>query len=122
MKIFHNKNKFIETAIFQVKPEKVEQFENILKGFHGFAHSNQYLKEYTIMKRTHRIADQDTVKKGKPAKKLTRIVKSVKYVIHLEFDNEADHGMFTKEFFEAFDKEMSKCLLVPHDKMIGIKI
>jgi len=38
----------------------------------------------------------------------------------LEFNNEKDHGMFTKDFFKAFDKEMSKCLLVPHDKLIGV--
>jgi len=112
--------KFIETAIFQVKPAKVNQFENILKEFHRFAESNVYLRDYEIMKRTHRIADIDTVKKGTPAKKLTKIVKSVKYVMHLEFDNEQDHGMFTKDFFKAFDKEMSKCLLVPHDKLIGV--
>jgi len=114
--------KFIETAIFQVKPAKVDQFENILKEFHWFAESNVYLRDYEIMKRTHRIADIDTVKKGTPAKKLTRIVKSVKYVMHLEFDNEADQGMFTKEFFKAFDKEISKCLLVPHDKLIGVSV
>jgi len=71
---------FIETAIFQVKPTKVDQFEDILQEFHRFASSNKYLAHYKVMKRTHRIADQETVKKGTPAKKLTRVVKSVKYV------------------------------------------
>ena len=112
--------KFIETAIFQVKPTKVDQFENILKEFHRFAESNVYLRDYEIMKRTHRIADIDTVRKGTPAKKLTRIIKSVKYVMHLEFNNEKDHGMFTKDFFKVFDQKMSKCLLVPYDKLIGV--
>lgn len=114
--------KFIETCIFQVNPKKIKEFEHLASQIRIFASQYDNLKYFEIMKRTHRIIDKETIKTGKPAKELTRVVKSVKYVMHLEFENEIDHGIFTRDFFEAFNKEISRCVIMPPDKLIGISI
>ncbi len=110
---------FGEVSIFQVNPSKLDKFEsemnNLKEHFKNFAgHSN--LK---IIKRTHRIKDMESIRAGKPALRITRIVKSVLY---WEFEDEICHGLAIKEYFEIFHNNLSRCSVMPPDKYIGTSI
>jgi len=55
---------------------------NYLKGyFKNFSG----LINLKIIKRTHRIKDIELIRRGKSALKITRIVKSVKYILYWKF-------------------------------------
>lgn len=113
---------FSESCIFQVKPQKCDEFESIVEELKVFLGNFEGINSYSFMKRTHRIIDMDSIREGKPPKKLTRIVKSVKYIMYLEMDDEQVHGTFTSELFRQYDKRISKCLIMPANKFIGTVI
>ena len=79
----NNKQKtFIEICLYEVKPDKTGDFEDLLKkvvkhhkGFPGVI-GVQY------MKRTHRPVDFGGAKRGNPAIKLTRKPKAVTYALY----------------------------------------
>ncbi|WP_102399038.1 hypothetical protein [Haloimpatiens massiliensis] len=111
-----------ETCIFQVQPKMEKEFEAMVEEIKVFLTDYKGVCYYSFMKRTHSITDMDSIRNGDPPKTLTRIVKSIKYVMHLEVEDENSHGQVTKEFFEQFDKRISKLLIMPADKLIGISI
>lgn len=108
-----------ETCIFQVKPKMSEEFEAIIEELKVFLENYDGIHSYSFMRRTHRIKDMEAIKEGAPPKELTRIVKSIKYVMYLETADESTHGSLTKILFEKFDKRISKYLVMPADKLIG---
>ena len=61
---------FTELCIYQVKPQKIAEFEALLPKI-------QALMEQQM--RNH--IDRDQIKEGLPPKKLTRIVKSMNYML-----------------------------------------
>lgn len=113
---------FGEVSIFQVNPSKLDKFEsemnNLKEHFKNFAG----LINLKIIKRTHRIKDMESIRAGKPALRITRIVKSVKYILYWEFEDEICHGSATKEYFEIFHNNLSGCSIMPPDKYIGTSI
>ena len=63
--------------------------------------------------------DMEQIKEGLPPLKLTRIVKSVKYMLYWEFDTKESYGTAQKNLYESYWKSIEKCLVVPHDKYLG---
>lgn len=113
---------FSETCIYQVKPDKVEDFEVIAKEIEAYFTGHELVQEIAFIKRTHRLADYQEMKQGVPTVPIKRIVKSVKYMMQVRLLNEIDHGQFCKELFEVFDKRIAKCVLAPGDKYVGYKL
>ena len=107
---------FSEIKLFQVKPDKFEQFETKIGPI-----ATEQLKQpgcITIkyMKRFYTI---DGVELGETPRELTRIVKCVKYYSFWEFDNKENYGKATKWFFENYLKEIQKMLIAPFDISCG---
>ena len=113
---------FVEVCIFEVKPNKTEEFEDILKNIVEFQREKPGVLDIRYMKRTHRFTDFDEIRNGEPSKRIQRIIKSVKYIMFWELESEVVHGKATQAFFQRFDKEISRCLVAPADKHLGERL
>lgn len=110
---------FSEISIYQVKPDAANEFEAIIKDaseMMGGVNGCQHLR---VMRRTHYIKDMITIKEGLEPDKLTRIVKCVRYALYWEFDTAQNYGKAQKQLYETHWKAIEKCLIVPHDKILG---
>lgn len=107
---------FSEIKLFQVKPEKYEQFEAMVATIAREQMKQPGCVEIKYMKRFYTI---DGVELGEAPRELTRIVKCVKYYSFWEFDNKNSYGKATKWFFEAYLKELQKMLIAPFDISCG---
>lgn len=112
---------FTEICIYQVKPQKSEEFEELMKEVKPFLEEQEGLLLLRLMKRDHRI-DMEQIKDGLPPLKLTRIVKSVKYVLYWEFDTEESYGRAQKNLYNTYWKSIERCLIAPHDKYLGERL
>ena len=109
---------FCETCIFDVKPDKVEEFEQVIKELVSYLKSFDQTYNVYVMKRTHRMSD-DLVKQGKPPIKLKRIIKSVKFIMFWQLKVYESHGEITKLYFEKFNKRINRLTLMPGTKHLG---
>ncbi len=107
---------FSEIKLFQVKPEKYEQFEGAIGAIAAEQMKQPGCSMVKYMKRFYTI---DGVELGEPPRELTRIVKCVKYYSFWEFDNKENYGKATKWFFENYLKEIQKMLIAPFDISCG---
>ena len=108
---------FSETCIYQVKPQKSEEFEALMQEAKSFLEQQEGLLLLRLIKRGYRI-DMEQIREGLPPLELTRIVKSVKYVLYWEFDTKESYGTAQKNLYETCWKAIVKCLIVPHDKYL----
>ncbi|MFA5771711.1 MAG: hypothetical protein WC974_03165 [Thermoplasmata archaeon] len=113
---------FIEVCIYEVRPNKTLEFENLIQRVADHHINFPGVKDVRYMKRTHRPGDFASVKKGEPAIKLTRAPKSVTYVLYWELDNEITHGKATKSGLEHFFKEFTRCLITTPKIILGERI
>ena len=105
--------------LFQVKPDKLEQFENMIAEMSA----NQLKCEGCIsLKYFKRFYTIDGIKLGEPPRELTKIVKCVKYYSLWEFDTKENYGKAIKEFFENYNKDLQKLLTAPFDINLGYLI
>ena len=103
---------FIEVKLFQVKPDKLEQFEEKIEEMSD----NQLRCEGCIsLKYFKRFYTIDGIELGKPPRELTRIVKCVKYYSYWEFDTKENYGKAIKIFFDNYNKDLQKLLIAPFD-------
>lgn len=109
---------FSEICIYQVKPDKVEKFEILLKEVKPFLEIQEGVIISRFVKREY-VIDFAQMKAGTPPRKLTRITKSVKYVLYWEFETIEQYGIVQKNFYDQYYKAMDKLLIVPHDKYLG---
>lgn len=109
---------FSEICVYQVKPDKVDNFESLMNDAVRFMEQRDGLLLLRFMKRGYNI-DFEQIKEGLPPKKLTRVVKSVKYLLYWEFETIEHYGAAQKDLYESYWKEIDKCLIVPHDKYLG---
>ncbi len=109
---------FTEICIYQVKPQKAEEFEALMFEMKGFLEKQRGLLMLRLIKRGYRI-DMEQIREGLPPLKITRIVKSVKYMLYWEFDTKESYGEAQKTLYDSYWKSMEKCLTVPHDKYLG---
>ncbi|WP_026478671.1 hypothetical protein [Alkaliphilus transvaalensis] len=112
---------FMEIAIYQVKPTKAEVFEELLKEVVDTQKEQGGLIDLKYFKRDYTI-DYEQIKEGLPPRKLTKIIKSIKYVLVWEFKTKEDYGRALQCIHHKYDKEINRCLVVPHDKLIGERI
>lgn len=87
----------------------------------SFLEKQEGLLLLRFSKRGYRI-DMEQIKEGLPPLKITRIVKSVKYMLYWEFDTKEHYGTAQKNLYDSYWKLIEKCLLVPHDKYLGEEI
>jgi len=114
-----DEDSFIEVCLYEVKPDKTEEFEDLIRKV--LKHHSEYpgVIDVRYMRRTHRPVDFGGAKRGEPAIKLTRKLKVVTYVLYWELDNKITHGKATKSGLEHFFKEFSRCLIKPPKIILG---
>ncbi len=110
-------NTFSEIKLFQVKPDKLNEFETLIQ---KAAQEQEKQTGSICIKYMKRFYTMDgLIKEGKPPRELTRIVKCVKYYSFWEFDTKENYGKATRWFFEQYEKEIMKLLLMPFDINCG---
>ncbi len=109
---------FTEICIYQVKPQKTEEFEALMLEAKHFLEKQEGLLLLRFVKRGYHI-DMAQIKEGLPPPQITRIVKSVKYMLYWEFDTKEHYGMAQKNLYESYWKSIERHLIVPHDKYLG---
>lgn len=109
---------FTEICIYQVKPQKREEFEAVMQEAKSFLEKQDGLLRLRLIKRGYRI-DMEQIKEGLAPREITRVVKSVKYMLYWEFDTKENYGAAQKNLYESYWKSIEKCLIVPHDKYLG---
>lgn len=109
---------FTEICVYQVKPQKVEEFEALMTEVRGFLETREGLLLLRLVKRGYRI-DMDQIREGLPPHEIRRIVKCVKYLLYWEFDSKESYGRAQKDLYSTFWKSIEKCLIAPHDKYLG---
>ncbi len=109
---------FTEICIYQVKPQKTEEFETLMLEAKSLLEKQEGLLLLRLAKRSYHI-DMEQIKEGLPPLEITRIVKSVKYMLYWEFDSKESYGAAQKNLYESYWKPIEKCLIAPHDKYLG---
>lgn len=109
---------FTEICIYQVKPQKAEEFEMLMLEAKNVLEKQEGLLLLRFIKRGYHV-DMEQIKEGLPPLKITRIVKSVKYMLYWEFDTKESYGAAQKNLYGSYWKAIEKCLIVPHDKYLG---
>jgi len=111
------KNSFSEVKVFQVRPDKLDEFETLIATV-ADAQKEQagcidikYLKRFFVF---------DEI--GKPPRELTKIVKCVKYYSYWEFDTMENYGKAVDWFFKKYGKEIQKLLIMPFNINCGNSI
>lgn len=108
---------FSEVKLFQVKPDKLDEFENLVKEMLPLQKECAGCIDIKYMKRFF-IFD----KIGEMPRPLAKIVKCVKYYSYWQFDSIENYANATSWFFKEFEKRLSKLLIMPFDIMCGESI
>ena len=109
---------FTEICIYQVKPQKIEEFESLMLEARSFLEKQPGLLTLRLVKRGYHI-DMEQIREGLPPLAITRVVKCVKYMLYWEFDSKESYGAAQKNLYDSYWKSIEKCLVVPHDKYLG---
>jgi hypothetical protein len=111
------KNTFSEVKLFQVKPDKLEEFETLIAIIAKEQKKQIGCKEIKYVKRFY-IFD----KIGEPPRELTKIVKCVKYYSYWEFDTMENYTNANSWLFKNYEKQIMKLLIMPFDINCGYSI
>ena len=110
---------FTEMLTFQVKPDKVEAFEELIAQLkqeqvqcEGCVGIRYFKRFYTF----------DGVELGAPPRALTKVVKCVKYYAYWEFESIEHCGRANGWFFEKYLKPVSRLLIAPFDINSGYSL
>ncbi|MCL4396084.1 MAG: hypothetical protein M1482_15000 [Chloroflexi bacterium] len=114
--------KFVEVCVYQVKPSKTGQFEDLIARVAEHHRAFAGTREVRYMKRTHRQADFAAAKAGKAPIRLTRPPTSVTYVLYWELDGPVSHGKATKSGLERYFREFTRCLATAPKIILGERI
>ena len=110
---------FVEMKLFQVKPDKLGQFEAKIEEMSASQLRCEGCISLKYFKRFYTI---DGIEPGEPPRELTRIVKCVKYYSYWEFDTKEHYGKAIKLFFENYNKDLQKLLIAPFDIHLGYSV
>ena len=108
---------FAEVKLFQVKPDKLSEFEDLVTTMVQEQEKQQgsvcvkYMKRFFIFDKI-----------GNPPRELTKIVKCVKYFSFWEFDNKENYAKATEWFFVKYNKELQRLLIMPFDINCGYTV
>ncbi len=108
---------FSEVKLFQVKPDKLDEFESLAKEMLALQKELVGNLDIKYMKRFF-IFD----KIGEMPRPLTKIVRCVKYYSYWQFDTIENYSAATSWFFDHFEKRLAKLLIMPFDIMCGESI
>ena len=107
---------FAEIKLFQVKPEKTEQFETLIERISAEQAKWEGCVSIRYLKRFYTI---DGIELGEPPRELAKVVKCVKYYSYWEFDSKENYGKAIKRFFDCYNKDLQKLLIAPFDINLG---
>ena len=107
---------FAEIKLFQVKPDKTEQFEEMTERMSAAQSKWEGCISIKYIKRFYTI---DGIELGNPPRELTKVVKCVKYYSYWEFDSKENYGKAIKLFFDCYMKDLQKLLISPFDISLG---
>ena len=110
---------FAEIKLFQVKPDKLEQFETIAEEMMKIQSKCEGCVSIKYFKRFYTI---DGIELGEAPRELTKIVKCIKYYSYWEFDTKENYGKAIKLFFDKYNKDLQKLLIAPFDISLGYSI
>ena len=113
------KKTFIEMKLFQVKPDRLEQFEAKIEEMSTHQLKCEGCISLKYFKRFYTI---DGIEPGEPPRELTKIVKRVKYYSYWEFDTKENYGKAIKLLFENYNKDLQKLLIAPFDINLGYSV
>lgn len=110
---------FTTMITFQVKPDKLSEFEQLVERVKPDQASQPGCIGIKYFKRFYTF---DGVEWGEAPRELTRIVKCVKYYAWWEFESAEDCGMAMSRFFNDYNKEISRLLIMPFEINSGYTI
>ena len=110
---------FIEMKLFQVKPDRLEQFEAKIEEMSANQRKCEGCISLKYFKRFYTI---DGIELGEPPRELTKIVKCVKYFSCWEFDTKENYGKAIKTYFDQYNKDLQKMLIAPFDINLGYSV
>ncbi len=110
---------FMELILFQVKPDKLEEFETLVKSIEIEQAKQPGCISIKYMKRFYTF---DGIELGNAPRELTKIIKCVKYYSFWEFDTIENSGKGNGWFFENYEKAVQKLLIMPFDINSGYSI
>lgn len=108
-------NTFAEIKLFQVKPDRIEEFEAMAKEMETEQKSRQGCIGIRYMKRFY-VLDHFV------PRELTRIVKCVKYFSFWEFDTKENYSQAINWYFDAYFKRVGRLLIMPFDINCGYTV
>ena len=112
-------NTFSEIMLFQVKPDKLDEFEALIK---NIKLEQEKLPGCLSVKYMKRFYTFDGVENGAPPRELTKIIRCVKYYSYLEFNTIDNCGKANGWFFENYAKDVMKLLIMPFDINSGYSV
>lgn len=113
------RSSFSEVKLFQVKPNKLNDFEDLIL----LIAENQKTQNGCLdIKYVKRFFTIDGVEFGEAPRELTKVVKCVKYFSYWEFDTKENYGKANEWFFENYLKDIQKLLIAPFDINCGNSI
>jgi len=113
---------FYEICIYEVKPQKEEEVEQLMREVAAFYKSQEGVIDVKYIKRTHRQKDFNAVKNGELPIRLTRITDKITYVLYWELENEEVHARLCPPALEKFYKRWTRCLTTMPKIILGEKI
>lgn len=108
---------FSEVKLFQVRPDKLEEFEILVK---EILPRQKELTGHIDIKYMKRFYVFDKI--GELPRPLTKVVKCIKYYSFWQFDTIENYAAATSWFFQEYAKPLSKLLIMPFDIMSGESI
>ena len=112
-------NSFTQMILFQVKPEKLNEFELLIQSIKPQLENQPGCISVKYVKRLYTF---DGVENGDPPRELSKIVKCVKYYLIWEFDTIENCGKANGRFFENHAKSIMKLLIMPFEINSGYLI
>ncbi|MEL7625611.1 MAG: hypothetical protein AAGU15_01975 [Anaerolineaceae bacterium] len=109
---------FAEVKVFQVLPEKVEAFEELVTSMTLAQKASPGCLGIRYLKRFYTYDDGIQ----NPPRPLKKVVGVVRYFSFWEFDNLTHYHAATQEYFSQFEKPLRKLLKVPFDINCGYTI
>ena len=107
--------KFTEIKLFQVKPDKTDEFEALAAQMQAEQSKQDGCRHISYMKRFYVLKDMEPCE-------LTRVVKCVKYFSTWEFDTKDQYAAANRWFFDTYNKTVARLLIMPFDINCGCAI
>ncbi len=104
---------FSEVKLFQVKPEKTDEFEKLVEQLQSEQKARPGCTLIRYLKRFYLLDDNQR------PRQITKIVKCVKYYSYWEFDCEENYASAIQWFINTHFKTLNKLLIMPFDINCG---